>query len=528
MQLSEIRQIEVIKGPASALFGFNAASGVINIVTYDPLLDKVNTATIRGGTQGYGQAEAVGTAHIGTTAGIRISAGGWVATGYENQAGTLDQAAPRYGSFNIDGRWQVAPNILLSASGGMTDSQTLRYLPEGYGNYTQDQLNYYRVGAAFESGVGTIAADFYRDQGLLAFSSNGTADSNVYVAKISDLFKLNAANTFRVGFEYRNNSDSWAPLYGGTISYSNYALNGMWDWQISPMFELTNAVRVEHLVLGYSGDLVILPGRTPQIYNNTTLTEETFNSGLVIRVTDQDTVRLTAGRGLQVPSLIDFGIQVETGMVDILGSPSLVPSAVWNTELAYDRVLAPIGATLHTAVFFQRNTDLLVAGGGTPFVYSSGVVASNSANIGSSNEIGAEIGLRGKTAGGMRWNISYRYASVTDDINSFFTANDSTRFNDGTPRHAVIAGLGYTIGPWEMDVNGRWQSSFTDFQGSATGPVAPFIVGNYVTFNARVGYNVTSYLTLAGVAEQLNNSRLIESAGDTVDRRLIASATVKF
>ena len=34
---SEIRQIEIIKGPRAALYGFNAVSGVINIVTYDPL-----------------------------------------------------------------------------------------------------------------------------------------------------------------------------------------------------------------------------------------------------------------------------------------------------------------------------------------------------------------------------------------------------------------------------------------------------------------------------------------------------------
>ncbi|MEJ0048107.1 MAG: TonB-dependent receptor plug domain-containing protein [Rhodospirillales bacterium] len=81
VQLSEIRQIEVVKGPASALFGFNAASGVINIVTYDPLLDKVTTATVRGGTQGYGAGEAVATVHIGSSAGVRVSVGGWTGPG---------------------------------------------------------------------------------------------------------------------------------------------------------------------------------------------------------------------------------------------------------------------------------------------------------------------------------------------------------------------------------------------------------------------------------------------------------------
>jgi outer membrane receptor for ferrienterochelin and colicins len=48
--LEEIRQIEIIKGPNTALYGFNAVSGVINIITYDPLLESVNSATLRGGT----------------------------------------------------------------------------------------------------------------------------------------------------------------------------------------------------------------------------------------------------------------------------------------------------------------------------------------------------------------------------------------------------------------------------------------------------------------------------------------------
>ena len=39
VQIDEIRQIEVVKGPNSALFGFNAMGGVINIITFDPLAD---------------------------------------------------------------------------------------------------------------------------------------------------------------------------------------------------------------------------------------------------------------------------------------------------------------------------------------------------------------------------------------------------------------------------------------------------------------------------------------------------------
>jgi len=82
VEMDEIRQIEVIKGPNSALYGFNAVGGVINIITYDPTKEKINAATVRGGTQDYASGSVVGTAASGDTAGIRLSAGGFQARNF--------------------------------------------------------------------------------------------------------------------------------------------------------------------------------------------------------------------------------------------------------------------------------------------------------------------------------------------------------------------------------------------------------------------------------------------------------------
>ncbi|WP_375284565.1 TonB-dependent receptor plug domain-containing protein, partial [Marinicauda pacifica] len=43
VQLDEIQQIEVVKGPQAALYGFNAVSGVVNIITRDPTLGDWST-----------------------------------------------------------------------------------------------------------------------------------------------------------------------------------------------------------------------------------------------------------------------------------------------------------------------------------------------------------------------------------------------------------------------------------------------------------------------------------------------------
>jgi iron complex outermembrane receptor protein len=526
VQLGEIRQIEVVKGPNSALFGFNAVSGVINIVTFDPLLDNTNVATVRSGTQGFGQGELVATQHFGTTAGVRVSLGGWTASGYKQPVPT-QAGPPRYDSFNIDGRWDLTSWVLLRASGGYTDTHTERPLPIEVSQDFRDHLSYWRIGGAAQTRIGTVDVDVYQNHDL--HDPNGQQDNTLLVAKISDLVKLNADNTVRAGFEFRTNTVTSAPVYGGTVSYNNFAVNGMWDWQISSSYELTNALRVDHLDLAQSGMLLPIVGRTAQTFNATTFTQPSFNSGLVIHVSDTDTVRLMASRGLQVPSLVDFGLQLNVApQVYILGTPAAMPESVWDAELAYNRALTPISATLETSVFFQRNTDLLAPPGATPYGPVGGVIASTAENFGSSDEIGFEVGLRGVTKGGFRWNASYRYASITQDEFASIVQNQATGFANGTPLHAIIAGGGYTIGAWELDAAGRFQSRFTDYAQNAMRAAVPVVVPDYVTFNARLGYRVTNDLTVAGTAEQFNVSRLLESSLQYVDRRFIASATLRY
>jgi iron complex outermembrane receptor protein len=527
VQLSEIRQIEVVRGPNSALFGFNAVSGVVNIITYDPLLDNANVATVRGGTQGYGEGEAVFTQHVGTTAGVRVSAGGWTSSGFAQPA-PVSVPSPRYLSFNIDGRWQVLPWLLISANGGYTDAHTFSMLPIATAENFRDHLNYWGFGAAAQTRAGTINLDVYRNQDLHTTSADG--DNRTIVARLSDLVKLDADNTLRGGLEYRNNAVTSIPLYGGKIDYDVYAASLMWDWQIAPAYELTNAVRLDHLVLHESGTVLPIPGRSSQVFNSATITEPSFNSGLVIHATELDTVRLTAARGLQVPSLADFDLQLQVAPhVYALGVPTAGPTAVWNAEVAYDRSFAPLPVTLETALFFQRNTGLLAAPGSAPYrPLAPGIIASPVENFGSSNEEGIELGLRGTTDGGFRWNASYRYERITQDELTTIAQSQATDFTHGTPAHAIILGAGYTLGRWEFDVQGRFQTKFTDYGRNTAGLIVPITIPDYVTFNARIGYKVTDRLTISGTAEQFDAARILDATAQYIDRRFFATATYRY
>jgi outer membrane receptor for ferrienterochelin and colicins len=75
IELGAIRQIEIVKGPSTALFGFNAVGGVINIVTYNPLYDNINSISLTAGTQQLATASVVITRRVGERMGVRFSGG---------------------------------------------------------------------------------------------------------------------------------------------------------------------------------------------------------------------------------------------------------------------------------------------------------------------------------------------------------------------------------------------------------------------------------------------------------------------
>jgi iron complex outermembrane receptor protein len=72
--LTEIKRIEVLKGPASAVYGFNAFDGVVNIITKSPEEMRGTTLQVAGGEVGTLLTNAV---HAGTSGnwGYRLSGG---------------------------------------------------------------------------------------------------------------------------------------------------------------------------------------------------------------------------------------------------------------------------------------------------------------------------------------------------------------------------------------------------------------------------------------------------------------------
>ena len=530
--MSAIRQIEIIKGPSSALYGFNAVSGVINIVTYDPLVDPVNAVRVEGGSQSQAYGEAAATAQIPGRVGVRLSATGFRSTEFLGNQSSSTREQPHSGTVAADARFMVMPNLEwdLSASIGSVDSNY--FSDTGYYAVAAFKANSLHSRITADTRYGVLQLDAYRNENRSADGGSQPYSwrEDVTVVQASDLLKLGHDHTFRIAAEYRDNSASSLAVFHGRIGYTNVAGSMMWDWQILRCLSLTNAVRVDDLSLAHQGTQFTVPGEGG-LYHSAGIVAPSFNSGAVLKLTSYDVVRLTAARAVQLPSLLDFGISSNAGGVILAGDTGLQPSAVQNYELDYDRQLPSLGSTLRVAAFAQHTSSSIGSffGSGTTFL-PTGEVLLQARNFGDSREFGGEIGLKGSSASGLRWAASYAVAAVHDDMTTqaSFSSAPSVNYQRQTPTHSIVLGAGYSWRQLDIDMQARWQSHFQDYVFGSTFDAQPVTISNYITVNARVAYRVTSGVTLSLLAEQLNQQNLAETAGLQIDRRFIAGIEAKF
>jgi iron complex outermembrane receptor protein len=539
VELSAIRQIEIVKGPNSALFGFNAAGGVINIITYNPLFDNVNTASVGGGTQKEGEGSAVGTYQFGSTAAVRLTAGGRSNADFDTPIPRAmnggDRPGDNRGAIDFNGQLRLSDRAVVGFEASHTEVDQNEVYP-GY-DYVYSRYGTDSVKGDFsaDTSFGLIQATAYTNwiNNRLTIGNGSAAgvmtniDNQVTVAQLQDIFSPWADHSFRLSVEYRHNEVNTTPVAGAHVSYDVFAASGMWEWRITPDLSLTNAFRLDDLNLGRSG---FVPANYPVSNSDwdRTLIEPSFNSGLVWKATGVDTLRLTASRGVQLPNLIDFGALLYTSpFLALTGVPTLEPTVVTNYELAWDRDLRPLAARFRASVFDQH-TDGVVSQTGGVLLGTNGEPYLTPENVGTSDAQGVELELKGRFAVGWRWGASYRLEAITDHfIPGATDGHDLIDYQHTTPVNSVKANLGWSDDKWEIDGYLQYQSATYGLVPGGLGTVLSRIP-EYVSMDGRVAYKLTDWSTLALSGQGITQANQTQTSGPAVQRRVLATLTVRY
>jgi outer membrane receptor for ferrienterochelin and colicins len=538
VNVNDIRQIEVVKGASSALFGSNAVGGVINIITYSPLYDDDNVASISLGTQSHISGDATATIKTANWGGIKLTAGGMNA----NEFNTLrpDQEAtdtvnPLHRYLTESSVFQLTPN--LQANTEVTYSESRNVEPEEINNLLSDKTKTYSVrgGLAWQTPYGLISSNNYLNHTNFNITVPGVAPADLItdliVSQLGDQFRIGSDHTFRIGMEYRDQIFSFQPSVVAAgeseaprFDQTGYSVDGTWLWQITDRLSWTNAVRFDHKQLAQTGHLAPDAFLTDADYSHD-LNAFSANSGLVYEATDMDTFRLTYGRGVQLPSMLEYGFTklVNPGiLLDFEGSPHLKPTIVQDYEFGYNRKLPAILSTATFSAYYELNQDLK-APDQTTFVRGNGFNVIQSINVGNSDGWGGEVALEGKSENGVRWGGSYSLAFVRDSP----LASSLLGYNGSTPEHHFRLTGGYTVGAWEFDANAQYLTSTNMFRDQGDGAIQVPTSG-YASLNGRIGYNINEHLTVAVSGTNITSAHTQENPYPAIERQVFLTLTGKF
>ena len=528
--LAEIRQIEVVRGPNSALFGFNAVGGVINIITRNPRYDDTNSLEMHGGTQSDRGGSAVGTLHFGDRASMRVSVGADRQKEWEND---LNAFASWNAHSMADLAVQLSPKTELRLQGSLAGSRSEDMVPSS--NYVPARYKTSSIMATLtsETPYGELQARTYlnslddRDAspiGLFHFKNQ------VAVASLQDLFKIGTRNTARLAVEYRNNRENTTPEAGGHVSYDLVGASAMWSFAASNRLSLTLAGRLDHLMLKRSG--TIPPGflyASNALWDRTT---DTFsaNAGIVYEVSDRDTLRATYGRGIQSPTLDEYGglqLVLSPGPYGprLGGNPFLRPSVISNYQLSYDRVFESLDAKASLKAFVQHTDDVKglwdfahpLVGSSPPYSFEAVFANASRSTMG-----GFELSASGKVQGGFHWSADTTYTHIKDTpLSGENLIGRQVAFGRTSPRFRGNVAAGWADRRWAVDGFVHYVSAYGAYNAAGALERSPA----YATLAARAGYTLSPGLTLAVSGQNLGHGRQVQGleSGLKAERRVLVS-----
>jgi iron complex outermembrane receptor protein len=457
--LPEIKRIEVLKGPASSIYGFNAFDGIINIITKSPEEMKGTTVQFGGGELGTISSAAIHANKLGGF-GYRLSIGRDQSQQWRNR----DALAFRSNKFNVHTEYALPSDAKLLVSGGLVDVNRFDGLigetvspgtrPSlGYANVSYERMNFFLRGwwsGYWDSPIVTtnpLLANFIR-----VTDRNGSSvesfSSNTYNLEAQHALEFSASNRLTYGANYRHNSLSSST----TDAFSRENRLGLYlqdEWRATQSLTLVAGLR-------YDLDTFINPTVSPRV-------------ALIYQASPEHTFRASASVAYRPPTLFETradqravttvptGVPVPptfTTTTVVKGAPNLDPEQIISYEAGYQGWFFQHRLRLRADVFFNHISDLVTNRN------TSATTASYVNEPGHADIYGGEAGIEFLATSWLTGFANYTYQEIGQSF--LGTARR------GAPRFKYNAGL---RGDWNNGWNGEVALHHV---GAATYPSPPW------------------------------------------------------
>ncbi len=263
LSVGNIEQIEIVKGPSSALWGSNALAGVINIITEKG--SKPFTLDVNGryGTHSTYDAGLNGTFKQDRLRG-RFFGNYNGSGGYDLNAKTVAPTIPEYENITFSGgvNYRVHSNIDLGLSARYYSEDQFYNDEISDGNNTDaiigedfqsdfsitPEINFYLGDKflletnAFLSSFESTSESIFRESGDIYFSDSFSQTLNKYESKASAFWNNEHSTIAGVGM---NREDLTAEIYANVPGFNSYFAFAQHEWQASEALSLTGGFRFD-------------------------------------------------------------------------------------------------------------------------------------------------------------------------------------------------------------------------------------------------------------------------------------------
>jgi outer membrane receptor protein involved in Fe transport len=576
INLDEVRQIEVIRGPASAIWGANALTGVVNVISKSPrelagttfnMSAGMFDRSVEGADQKAGSLFAVNGTHaqaLNDRWAYKLSVG---VTGQEplaRPAGTINNTFktpyPRYQNegttqpkFDTRVDYDRSSSQRVVLAGGLARTRGIIHTGIGPFNIqsgsalSYGKVNYTRAGLKLNFFVNVLDGNA---TALLSRGLNGAPilflfKNQTYDGEFGNIQTIGTTHVISYGGNLRHNAFDLSLAPGGSSRNEGGAY-------IQDEIHFTDRIRW------------VVGGRVDRF---DVLSHVVFSprSTLVLKPAPAHTFRVSYSRGYRAPSLvnnfIDVGIlnQIDLGLINpalagnnfifgaqAVGNKQLREESLTAYELAYTGTLgdALVGAAFYVndkrneILFRQVGSytaaappagwplppavlNLLIAnnafgeGNGLPSTYSY-------RNFGLIREKGIELSLDTPVSASTRVFVNYSY-QTPPDAKSF----DSSTLNQ-PPANRFNAGASFSVNRYF----GSASINFTDtaywrdvLDARYYGPTEAYTI---VNVGAGRRWNAGKLITSLSVTNLLNQDVQQHVFGDVIKRQVSVDVRVRF
>lgn len=465
-------RVEVLRGPASVLYGSNAMGGVINIVTRKMEDDGVNT-NVRAGYGSYNTVETELTNRIRRGRFSSVISGSYNRTdGHRSDMGFEQYGGYAKLGYEIADNWNLCGDVNVTHFNASYPGPVNAPLLDGDQRITRGMTSF-AVENNYEKTSGAVSI-FYNwgnhwiNDGYTPSAGEGPQDDrfnsrdNMMGVSLYQSARLFKGNRITMGFDwFRYGGHAWSEYVSGEEKGTTSDLVDKHEYELAGYFDFRQDI----------GSWLTFNAGLRADHHSRIGLEWVPQAGLAFHLPHSIELKASASKGFRYPILREMYMFPPQ-------NPDLQPESMWNYELAFSQRLIGGRLTYGVNLFHIDGKNLIVT---LPNPNGSGMLNQNSGKIKN-----AGVELQAAFRIDRHWSVDCNYSFLHME-NPVVAA----------PEHKLYAGANFSHGRWNISTGVQYIEGLYTSVGENAGKE------NFILWNIRASFRALKWLDIWARGENL-------------------------